>query len=245
MTSLTDYHKSITNEIISTNKRVRNLVTHWGEEGKYKELVFKNILKRFLPNNLEIGTGFIIKPTGRGIHEESKQIDIIIFENSHPILFRESDFVIMTPEGVRGIVEIKANLLSRNITQVIQTCNSNGKFIYEGKQKKTKIFNGIFSYESHSNTANLRNTLRKQYNEIDDEQKDLFALNHIAVSKDVFIKHWDSTFGREEYSQYYLVDLAFSFFISNLLNYVTENQIYKENYIWFVENKEEQIVSNF
>ena len=39
MTSLTNYHKSITSEIISTNKRVRDLVTHWGEEGRYKEVV--------------------------------------------------------------------------------------------------------------------------------------------------------------------------------------------------------------
>lgn len=65
-----------------------------------------------------------------------------------------------------------------------------------------------------------------------------FALNHIALSKDTFIKHWDSSYGREEYSQYNLVDLTFSFFISNLLDYVTDNKITKDNYIWFVEDKE-------
>lgn len=239
MTSLTNYHKSITKEIISTKTRVRDLVTNWGEEGKYKEVVFKNILRRFLPSNLEIGTGFIIKPTTRGAHEESKQIDVIIYENSHPILFKESDFVIMTPEGVRGIVEIKANLLNQNIDQIIQTCNLNGEFVFEGKEKKEKkIFNGIFSFESHNATANLRNTIREKYNAINCPDKEKFALNHIALSKDTFIKHWDSSYGREEYSQYNLVDLTFSFFISNLLDYVTDNKITKDNYIWFVEDKE-------
>jgi len=239
MPSLINYHKSITKEIISTNKRVRDLVTHWGEEGKYKEVVFKNILRRFLPNNLEIGTGFIIKPIQRGQHEESKQIDVIIYENSYPLLFKESDFVIMTPEGVRGIIEIKANLLNQDVRQVIQTCNENGKFVFDGKENKNKkLFNGIFSYDSRNPTNNLRNTIREEYDNIIGVDKEKFALNHVALSKDKFIKHWDSTHGNETYSQYSLIDLTFSFFISNLLNYVTENHISRENFIWFVEDKE-------
>ena len=239
MTNLTNYHKSITAEIISTNKRVRDLVTHWGEEGKYKEVVFKNILKRFLPNNLEIGTGFIIKPLGRGEHVESKQLDIIIYENSYPILFREADFVIMTPEGVRGIIEIKANLLNQNIEEIIDTCNQNAQFIYEGKDnKEKKLFNGIFSYESRIPNDRVRRIIRESYDSNSSLEKEKFALNHIALCKDTFIKHWDSNYGKEEYSQYKLVDLTFSFFISNLLDYVTDNKISKENFIWYVEDKE-------
>lgn len=239
MPSLINYHKSITKEIISTNKRVRDLVTHWGEEGRYKEVVFKNILKRYLPKNLEIATGFIIKPTRRGEHEESKQIDVIIYENSFPVLFKEADFVIMTPEGVRGIVEVKANLLNQNIEQVIQTCNFNGKFIFEGKEnKEKKLFNGIFSFESRLPTDNFRSVTRRKYDELVEIDKDKFALNHIALSKDTLIKHWNREDGGEEYSQYNLVDLTFSFFISNLLNFVTDNLIDRENFIWFVEDKE-------
>lgn len=239
MTNLTNYHKSITKEIISTNKRVRDLVTHWGEDGKYKEVVFKNVLKRFLPKSLEIGTGFIIKPLERGEHVESKQLDIIIYENSYPILFREEDFVIMTPEGVRGIVEIKANLINQNIGEIIDTCNQNGQFIYDGKDnKEKKIFNGIFSYESRTPTERVRRIIRESYDNNSGSEKEMFALNHIALNKDYFIKHWDSSYGNEEYSQYKLIDLTFSFFISNLLDYVTDKKISKENFIWYVEDKE-------
>lgn len=241
MTSLTNYHKSITSEIISTNKRVRDLVTHWGEEGRYKEVVFKNILRRFLPVNLEIGTGFIIKPISRGEHEESKQIDIIIYDNSYPVLFKEADFVIMTPEAVRGIVEIKANLMNQNIEQIFDTCNANAKFIFEAKDnQEKKFFNGIFSYDSRIPTERVRRLIRDSFNNVLGERKEMYVLNHIALSKDIFIKHWDSTYGNEEYSQYNLLDLTFSFFISNLLNYVTDNKINKENYIWFAEDKEDR-----
>lgn len=246
MTDLVNYHKSITNEIEATNKRVRDLVTHWGEDGRYKELVFQNILRRFLPKSLEIGTGFIIKPTERGVHNNSKQLDVIIYDNSFPVLFREGDFVIMTPEGVRGIVEVKANLTNQNVEQVINTCNQNGKYIFDGKENKdNKLFNGIFSYESRQPTNAVREIIREKYNELDGDDKEKFALNHIALNKNTFIKHWDSTFGNETYSQYNLTSLTFSFFISNLLNYVTNRKIERENFIWFVTDKEQDNVNNF
>ncbi len=246
MPDLKKFHKSITKEIEATNNRVRDLVTHWGEEGKYKELVFQNILRRFLPKSLEIGTGFIIRPTERGVHNSTKQIDVIIYDNSYPVLFREGDFVIMTPEGVRGIVEVKANLTNQNILQVIKTCNQNGKYIFEGKEnKENKLFNGIFSYKSRQPTQKLRRIIRNEYNELDGDNKEKFALNHIALNKNTFIKHWDSSYGAETFSEYNLISLTFSFFISNLLNYVTNRKIERENFIWFVTDKEQNIVNDF
>lgn len=46
-----DFQKSITKELDVVKNRVRNLIgpAHWGEEGRYKEAVLKNIIKRFLP----------------------------------------------------------------------------------------------------------------------------------------------------------------------------------------------------
>jgi hypothetical protein len=158
--ALIDYHKSITREIISTSDRVRNLVTDWGEEGRYKEEVFKNILKRFLPSNLSVGTGFILNSQERNEHHNTNQIDVIIYDNSYPVLFKEADFLIIPAEGVRGIIEVKANLLNQDLKSVIDTCNRNGNFIYEAKRNKDKsIFNGVFSYKSR--TSGLSQAQRK------------------------------------------------------------------------------------
>ena len=244
--SLSDYHKSITNEIISTSNRVRDLVTHWGEEGRYKEEVFKNILKRFLPNNLSVGTGFILNSKELGEHDSSKQIDVIIYDNSFPVLFREADFVIIPAEGVRGIVEIKANLLGQSLSDVVNISNENGKFIYNSKHNKdTSLFNGIFSFNGRRLTARNHEDIRNSYNSLPIETADKYCVNHLAISKDTFVKHWDSTYGVEEYSEYNLVDLTFSFFISNLLNFVSNQKIERDNFIWFTENKEDRIVANF
>lgn len=239
--ALIDYHKSITQEIISTSDRVRNLVTHWGEEGRYKEEVFKNILKRFLPDNLSVGTGFVLNSLVRNEHDSTNQIDVIIYDNSYPVLFKEADFVIIPAEGVRGIIEVKANLLNQDLKSIIDTCNKNGKFIHEAKRNKDKpIFNGIFSFKSRASglSEGQRQIIRSSLNNENVDSRGKYGVNHIAISKDSFIKYWGIEYGSETYSQYNLIDLSFSFFISNLIDYITDNEILKSNFIWFAENKE-------
>ncbi len=181
MPTLRDYHKSITRELISTNNRVRDLITHWPEDGRYKEVILKNIIKRVLPKNLSIYSGFVIKQTeNRGKHVQSRQIDLIIYENSYPILFVEGDFAIVTPEGVKGIIEIKANLANQQLDNIFSTCNENAEFIFNGKEnRQNPLFNGIFSFNGRQCTEFFRNQLRISYNNNNHTEKDKFILNHI------------------------------------------------------------------
>ena len=118
---LIDYHKTTTKELLALTNKVRNLIKHWGEDGRYKEAVLKNVIKRFLPEKFIIGTGFVVKQTNqRGEHLSSKQIDLLIYDDSSPVLFKEGDFVILTPDSVRGIIEVKANLKNQGITEVVR-----------------------------------------------------------------------------------------------------------------------------
>ena len=72
-----------------------------------------------------------------------------------------------------------------------------------------------------------------------------------AVSKRVrsLVKHWNSEFNNgnhECYSRYRLRNLSFSFFISNLMNYITDNDtIEHDNFLWFVANKENRKIKDF
>jgi hypothetical protein len=151
--SLIDYHRTTSNELLALTNKVRNLITHWGEDGRYKEAVLKNVIRRFLPEKYSIGTGFVIKQTqNRGEHLSSRQIDLIIYDDASPVLFKEGDFVILTPDAVRGIIEVKANLQNQGISSVLKQANENGQFILSGKEDKTqKFFNGVFSYEGFAN----------------------------------------------------------------------------------------------
>ena len=62
-TSPEKFQKSITDELKVVQDRVRHLIgsAHWGEEGRYKEAALRGVIKRFLPTNISLGTGFIVK----------------------------------------------------------------------------------------------------------------------------------------------------------------------------------------
>ncbi|PLT49025.1 DUF6602 domain-containing protein [Bacillus amyloliquefaciens] len=133
-----EYQKSIALEFNATKDRVRHLIgsTHWGEDGRHKEVILMNFLKRFLPNNIEVGTGFIKE--GNNI---STQIDIIIYNPTLPLYFKENDFIIVQPKSVLGIIEVKSNPDRNQVASAIFKASKVGALI-----KEDLIFNGLFNF---------------------------------------------------------------------------------------------------
>lgn len=96
----------------------QDAASHKGEDGRYIESLIKEYLKKHLPKDLEVVTGFILRPavkTGtqnRNRASEtdthSTQLDIIVYDSSHyPIFQRFGDNVIVPPEGVIAIISVK------------------------------------------------------------------------------------------------------------------------------------------
>ena len=234
-----DYQKSIAVEFKAFEKRVRSLIdkSHWGEEGHFKEVVLMNYLKRILPKHLSVGTGFV-----RNDDRITKQIDIIIYDNTFPVLFSEGDFVITTSANVIGIIEVKSKIAPSGLCEIIETANNNAEIIVG--QSDMNLFNGIFSYNYESvpqryvdnlNDHDFINLVRKPHNYI--VSRKLFScVNHIALGDKYFIKLWplgQDEEGKERflsenpanYAPYYSLynmehGLAFSYFLSNLQEFI-------------------------
>lgn len=96
----------------------QDAASHKGEDGRYVESLLKEFLKRFLPKDLEILTGFIMRPavkTGLNnrdrkgqVDSHSTQLDIIVYDSNHyPIFQRFGDNAIVPPEGVISIISVK------------------------------------------------------------------------------------------------------------------------------------------
>lgn len=58
-----EFQKSINKELQIVKDRVRNLIgrANWGDEGAYKEAILRNVISQYLPKNLSIGNGYILK----------------------------------------------------------------------------------------------------------------------------------------------------------------------------------------
>lgn len=205
MPNYTKYQKSISDELLAFKNRVRNFIddAHWAEEGRYKEIIFKDVLASKLPAFASIGTGFVMGD------RLSSQIDIIIYRSDIPVLFQKSDFVIVSREAVLGIIEVKTKLDDRNIDAAFRKSHDNGRII--GKH----IFNGIFSYDAGYSMNLLHAGIARVC--------EMYPgyVNNVSFSKDYFMKFWSDGSPRGEngdkYRIYKIENLSFGYFISNLI----------------------------
>lgn len=223
--------KSFSDELRAVKDRVRNLIgsDHWGEEGRYKELILTELLKSQLPQSVGVGTGFVLCDNG----VVSSQIDIILYDRSkNTPIFKKGDLVIVASSAVIGIIEVKTTL--ENTNEVVDKVCKNKLEIEKGTQQR-KIFaygyknRQIQSYFSSRNGHKMGNfekalrdnfTNKKQY------------IDCLCFNKNYFVKFWDKNrpygeyVNNEHYSTYEIANLSYGYFISNIKEYI---QIFLKN----------------
>ena len=245
-----EFQKSINQELILLKDRVKNLididgVNHQGEDGNYREVVLRNIIRKRLPNNISIGTGFVINKIDKAI-KRTTQIDILIYDNSYPLLFKEGDFVITTPKSVRAIIEVKTTIKNTELNGILEKAKNNYDLIVGDN---TKIFNGVFSYNYDENI------LYRRYNTLLPTIKKALkncngTVNHISLGQNIFLKYWDTEYidsitndeiknaikqdcSNDFFNIYRLENLSFAYFISNLIYSITDRDIDEQSWFMF------------
>lgn len=236
--NIKDFQKSITRELTLTKDRVEFLIgnANWGEVGRFKEAILRKTISQFLPSNLLIGTGFIVGNSDYQFGREgqiSSQLDIIVYENKSPVIFREGDFVILTESAVRAVIEVKTKVINYSELNTKGQDNALNKIIHKINylrnfktfnpiEEHRKKFVGIFSYEYEQDFSNTK---------VDEALKLSDGIvNHISLGPNKFIRYWENTLNLDPaldyrgrcYIRYNLTDLSFSYFISNLLHMVAD-----------------------
>jgi hypothetical protein len=120
--------------------------------GIENESILREFLKSYVPKHYSIGHGFIFKN-----HKEvSRQCDIIIYDSSFfsPI-FKQGDFVVVPPESVMSVIEVKTEISSGNFLDAaidnitsVRTLNNRISgiiFAYRGTGP-IKIINSLTEY---------------------------------------------------------------------------------------------------
>lgn len=143
------YHQSITNELLAITHRVDSIVkNHWLTVGEDKESVFRSILRRLLPDSISVCRGFIASNA-----ECSTQIDVLIIDQKKPKIYKEGDLVIVMPDAVVGVIEIKSSFDGQKerikaiekLIKIKHLCNSNnnnhlwtGIYVFDGTPRAKK-----------------------------------------------------------------------------------------------------------
>lgn len=103
-----DILNALSDEVI-TELNLAKSISHPGESGRAREQVIEGFLRRLIPSDFSISTGFVIDTAG----SISRQVDLVIYRNTyHPVLEIGGIKHFMI-ESVAGVIENKASIRSK------------------------------------------------------------------------------------------------------------------------------------
>ncbi|HLX69845.1 MAG TPA: DUF6602 domain-containing protein [Verrucomicrobiae bacterium] len=234
------YFRSITDEINSLQNRVRNYIgDHWLSDGEWKESIIRAVLRRHLPLTVGIGNGFVVTT-----EKTSTQIDILLYDNTKPIVFREGDFVIVTPDSVRGMIEVKTTARKHELADIFSKLADNIEIIPCGQMDKR--FFGVFFYESDFDgldSALVANEiLERLYTST--RQRSRRIINCVSIADSFFVRYWvagpvPANRLNESWYAYNLDHTAPAYFAHNVIEHLCPEAVLTNNAVWYPEDGKE------
>lgn len=212
---------------------------HWPTDGEWKESVLRSIIRRSAPDSVTIGRGFVVAPDW-----QSTQIDVLIYDNTFPVLYRDGDLVFVSPASCRAIIEVKSAIRSavqfRDAAAKLAACAEN---IREATQQD--LFVGLFAYESHIKVGpNELGLLQESAG-----QNCRRIINHVVLGPSDFIKFWRQRpeNGAAMYNHwhlYQLTNMAAGYFVHNLIGAVCSDLAAQREDVWFPRNSKEAYLAH-
>jgi hypothetical protein len=234
---------SITQELQSVKNRVRNFIAnnHWQTDGEWKESVLRSLLRRYIPASFDVGRGFVITENGC-----SAQIDILIYDNTKPTLYKDGDLVFVTADAVRAIIEVKTNLDMTGYKDAIDHLTKNAELIRSNRRNhkiKRRLFVGLFSYDTSIQDTRTKDILSVLQSTAGG--KLYRVVNHVSLGPSIFVRFWGTKPGAtgliKDYNKwhiYVMKDLSPGYFINNILGRLADDSFYLNRALWFPLDKE-------
>lgn len=237
--NINQYFKTLTDELISLRDRVRYYIddANWQSDGEWKESVIRAILKRHLPDNIGVGRGFVVN-----IQQASTQIDVLLYDKSKPTLFQDGDFVLITPDSVKGVIEIKTKIWHKNeLREALNKLSDISQLILPTVPYNEARFFGLFSYEAPN--FNTNHVLEILHDCVNGELRRI--INCLSFGKDFFVRYWPSQPNSADFQNYKkwhsynLENRAPAYFIHNVIDHLLPAWTIANNEVWYPENGKE------
>lgn len=155
---------------------------HKGEDGRFVENLIRSFLVRFLPKELEVLTGFILRPavkTGKTnksrkceSDRHSTQLDIIVYNSAqYPIFIRSNDTVIVPPEGVISIISVKKTLNDKDINDELNALKEASKLCRCGNLRQPYL--ALVSMDNNIKKQDTHNWIFQKMKNLYDQDSDI------------------------------------------------------------------------
>lgn len=197
--AIDDWIQSIS-EMIKVSYKVGATVSdHPTILGDARESFIRDILEKFLPSSIAIGSGQIIDQYGG----RSKQIDIIIYRREFPILKTFGSADVYLVEGVLATIEVKSILDRENLIMALENAKSVKKLT--PKFVGPSLVHGFQSYFNKSHELELENSEIFSFKQMVSPETYIFSYRgqKLETTK-VHLEDWFSSDDGANSNSYYL-----------------------------------------
>lgn len=231
---LETHFRSVTSELRALQDRVRHFIAekHWVTDGEWKESVLKSFLRRNLPETVKVGRGFVVHP-----EFTSTQIDLLIYDATKPVLFRDGDLVFVTPGAVRAIIEVKTRVTMGSLRRAL----SKLAVLSAGLRQVcfTKKFIGLFVYDSvRGSDKAVLEALRDSAGHDTSRTVDI-----VSIGQSRFFRWWqnppNSRAVYQRWHSYYVEDKAPAYFLHNVIEAACGDAVKLNPALWFPPESKE------
>jgi hypothetical protein len=230
------YMVSLTDEITCIKDRIRHFIgdAHWQTDGLWKESILRTVLRRYLPPTLSVSSGFIVGRSG-----VSPQIDVLISDNTGPILFRDGEFIIVTPNQVRAAIEVKTRVKAHDLEELFSKLHRTAGLLAEGASGP-RPFLGLFAFEDEKIDAQR---VLDSLHDNDSEKNSSEPIDCISFGKSFFVRFWrfDPVSGQQpvhRWHAYRIENLAAAYFVHNVIDHLFPYSIFDQAALYPQDGKE-------
>ena len=195
------------------------------------------MIKRTISNTFAVGRGFIVKK-----ESSSKQIDILIYDASRPVLYRDEDLVFIPPISCKGIIEVKSTIRKNKLNKILEKLADKVQLVLDS-EPNLDIFIGLFSYDTNYDEGDSDIILSAlQDSAIENSRR---IVNHLCLGKSIFAKYWKENpvdGNADTYNSwhtYKLKDKAIGYFLHNLMSHAANKKLIGNENVWFPEGGKE------
>jgi hypothetical protein len=181
-----------------------------------------------LAQSLEVGRGFVCAES-----KTSTQIDILITHRDKPTLFRDGETLLVTPDAVACLIEVKTSINS-DLEGILGKLADNAHIV---RTANPNCVVGLFVYNPFTSQDSHQELLTHVHAASEGDEKRV--VNWIAAGPDLFVRYWEN--GSEVFSpvdgavwhSYDLEELAHAYFVSNVVWDTCSDNDRQMQYAWF------------
>lgn len=138
------YYKKIQDKVLVQRDIIKSLVKDQRVIGDYYEAIIRDVIRENVSEAFAVGRGVVLSKEGKTSHE----CDVIVYNTvEYGPLFKSGEIVVITPEAVRCVVEVKGTLTNSHLSDAVKNLSSVNE-LRSGIWKLIVGFNTNINYQS-------------------------------------------------------------------------------------------------